>query len=170
MRRNAIDDRREQSRQLLEKHLAGQATVARQIARVGAQGNGNLLRLNGFISTVANPGTDDLTVARVFQAGDKFLEGVGFDMRVVWSQARAHRLRSKKRSKSVSYRRGTCHPNLGNLALTQCGIDCFVEKAHRNTRSLALTVCICPNTSPSAEFPISFAMLLMLEGAGYYRG
>jgi hypothetical protein len=65
--RDAIDDRREQSRQLLKKHLAGQAAVARQIARVGAQCDGNLLRLNGFISTVANPGTDDLTVARVFR-------------------------------------------------------------------------------------------------------
>jgi hypothetical protein len=161
MGRNAIDDRREQSRQLLEKHLAGQATVARQIARVGAQGNGNLLRLNGFISTVANPGTDDLTVARVFQAGDKFLEGVGFDMRVVWSQARAHRLRSKKRSKSVGYGRRTCRPNLGNIVLTHCCIDCFVEKAHRNTRSPLHTVCICPTTQAPQRSSPSFAMILM---------
>src|SRR5262245_58651430 len=119
VRCEAIDHRRKQSRKLLQEYLAGQAAVARQVGQVRAQRGVNLLRLNGFIYTVVNPGTNDLAVACVFQAGDEFLEGVRFDVSVVGRKTGLHRFWSKKRSKSVTQQRRSCQPNLGNVVLTQ---------------------------------------------------
>jgi len=101
---------------------------------VGSERGVDVSRLDGLISTGADPRSDDISVAAVLQTSEQFLQGIGLDVGVFSRQASLAGFRREERTKGIGNRRGATGSDLRNVVVAQRGVDRVVEEAHEKSR------------------------------------
>jgi len=101
---------------------------------VGSERGVDVSRLDGLISTGADPRSDDISVAAVLQTSEQFLQGIGLDVGVFSRQASLAGFRREERTKGIGNRGGATGSDLRNVVVAQRGVDRVVEEAHEKSR------------------------------------
>jgi len=84
------------------------------------------MRLNGLVRAGPDPGPNDVRIAALLETGEKLLEGVGLQMRLVGRRTRVSALRCKQRLDRVDQTLSTGASHLRNVVFAERGTNDIV--------------------------------------------